>query len=42
MAREDDYRRYVHLNLPHSRTIIARIPVPVVPLRGHSDIRVSA
>ena len=24
------------------RTIIARIPVPVVPLRGHSDIRVSA
>jgi hypothetical protein len=25
MAREDDYRRYVHLNLPHARTIIARI-----------------
>jgi hypothetical protein len=25
MAKEDDYRRYVHLNLPHSRTIIARI-----------------
>jgi len=25
MAREDDYRRYVNLNLPHSRTIIARI-----------------
>jgi hypothetical protein len=25
MAREDEYRRYVHLNLPHSRTIIARI-----------------
>jgi MoxR-like ATPase len=24
------------------RTIIARIPVPVVPLHGHSDIRVSA
>ena len=24
------------------RTIIGRIPVPVVPLRGHSDIRVSA
>ncbi len=24
------------------RTIIARIPVPVVPLRGHSDIRASA
>ena len=25
MAREDDYRRYVNLNLPHSRTIVARI-----------------
>lgn len=25
MAREEDYRRYVTLNLPHSRTIIARI-----------------
>ena len=24
------------------RTIIGRIPVPVVPLHGHSDIRVSA
>jgi MoxR-like ATPase len=24
------------------RTIIARIPIPVVPLHGHSDIRVSA
>ncbi|MEZ4596071.1 MAG: MoxR family ATPase [Chloroflexota bacterium] len=24
------------------RTIIARVPVPVVPLHGHSDIRVSA
>ena len=24
------------------KTIISRIPVPVVPLRGHSDIRVSA
>jgi MoxR-like ATPase len=24
------------------RTIVARIPVPVVPLHGHSDIRVSA
>ena len=25
MAREDDYRRYVNLNLPHARTIIQRI-----------------
>jgi hypothetical protein len=25
MAREDDYRRYANLNLPHSRTIVARI-----------------
>jgi hypothetical protein len=25
MSREEDYRRYVNLNLPHSRTIIARI-----------------
>lgn len=25
MAGEEEYRRYVHLNLPHSRTIIQRI-----------------
>ncbi|HET8647135.1 MAG TPA: hypothetical protein VFO85_16680 [Vicinamibacteria bacterium] len=25
MSREEDYRRYVNLNLPHSRTIVARI-----------------
>lgn len=25
MTREEDYRRYVNLNLPHARTIIARI-----------------
>jgi hypothetical protein len=25
MTREEEYRRYVNLNLPHSRTIIARI-----------------
>ena len=25
MPREEEYRRYVNLNLPHSRTIVARI-----------------
>jgi hypothetical protein len=25
MARDDDYRRYVNVNLPHARTIVARI-----------------
>jgi hypothetical protein len=25
MARDEDYRRYVNVNLPHARTIVARI-----------------
>jgi hypothetical protein len=25
MARDDEYRRYVNVNLPHARTIVARI-----------------
>jgi len=38
MADDDDYRRYVHVNLPHSRAIIQRIARSLEALGAFGEV----